>query len=129
MIGDRDYLAQKYRNWFHFFEKCDRDLPRPKISWSISSKNRFMFFDRYEIHIQAFAKIPPANLMSGDSSSSTFHDFIILSYYNYQKSRNSEFQKFKKWKAKVSKISKILKFRILRKIFFHFFQGCSLIFS
>ena len=37
-----------------------------------------MFFDRNEIHIQAFQEIPPAKLMSGDSSSSTFHDSIIL---------------------------------------------------
>ena len=40
-----------------------------------------MFFDRYEIHIQAFAIIPRAKLMSGDSSSLTFHDFKISSFY------------------------------------------------
>ena len=55
--------------------------------------------------------------MSGNSSSSTFHHFIILSYYNYQKFRNSKFQKFKKWTLKVSEISKFLSFRFLRKIF------------
>ena len=66
--------------------------------------------------------------MSGHSSSSTFHHFIILSYYNYQKIRNSEIQKFKKWTLKVSQISKFMRFRIIRKIFFHFSQGRSLIF-
>ena len=55
-------------------------------------------------------------------------DFIILSYYNYQKFKNSKFQKFKKWTLKVSKISKFLSFRIPQKLFSHFFQGCSLIF-
>ena len=39
-----------------------------------------MFFDRYEIHIQAFEEILTAKLMSGDSSSLTFHDFKILSF-------------------------------------------------
>ena len=47
---------------------------------------------------------------------------------NYQKSKNSEFQKFKNWTPKVSKISKLLSFIFLRKMFAHFFQGCSLIF-
>ena len=67
-----------------------------------------MFFGRNEIHIQAFAKIPPANLMSGDSSSSTFHHFIILSYYNYQKFRSSKFQifKFRNFKSSNFEISK-----------------------
>merc|ERR1711966_173781 len=40
LIGDRDYIARKYRNWFVFF-----------------AQNRFMFFDRNEIHIQAFGEI------------------------------------------------------------------------
>ena len=87
-----------------------------------------MFFDRNYIHIQDFAIIPPAKLMSRDSSSSTFHHFQELINFNYQKTRNSEFQRFKKWKAKVSKISKFLSFIFRRKIFPHFVQGCSLIF-
>ena len=37
-----------------------------------------MFFDRYEIHIQAFEEILMAKWMSGDSSFLTSHDFIIL---------------------------------------------------
>ena len=78
---------------------------------------RFMFFDRNWIHPQAFGEIPPAKLIPRGSSSSTFHHFIILSYYNYQKFGSSEIPKFKKWKAKVSKNSKILKFRFLRKMF------------
>ena len=57
LIGDRDYLAQ--------LEKL--------------TTKRFMFFDRDEIHIQAFGEMPPAKLMSGDSSSSTFHCFQELS--------------------------------------------------
>ena len=39
-----------------------------------------MFFDRYEIHIQAFGDLFTAKLMSGDSSSSTFDDFKILPF-------------------------------------------------
>ena len=117
--NDRDYLAQKQKSWFVF------------------AQNGFMFFGRNEIHIQAFAIIPPGKLMSGDSSSSTFHHFQEFSIYNYQNSgilnfqdaksgfiisnqqkfRLSEFQKFKKWTPKVSKISKFLSFRIRRKIF------------
>ena len=73
-----------------------------------------MFFDRNEIHIQAFQEIPPAKLIPGDSSSSTFHQIQEFIISNYQKSRNSEFQKFKKWTPKVSKISKISKIAILR---------------
>ena len=45
-----------------------------------------MFFDRYEIHIQAFEEILTAKLMSGDSSSLTFHDFKILSFLIIKKS-------------------------------------------
>ena len=62
LVGDRDSLARKYRNWFLF------------------AQNRFMVFDRNEIHIQAFQEIPPAKLMSGDSSSSTFHHFKNSSF-------------------------------------------------
>ena len=35
-----------------------------------------MFFDRNEIHIQAFQEIPAAKWMPGNSSSSTFHVFM-----------------------------------------------------
>ena len=55
--NDRDYLAQKYKSWFVF------------------AQNRFMFFDRNKIHIQAFVHFINGELMSGHSSSSTFHDF------------------------------------------------------
>ena len=44
-----------------------------------------MFFDRNEIPIQAFQEIPPAKLMSEDSSSSTFHDFQEIIISDYQK--------------------------------------------
>ena len=57
LVGDRDSLARKYRNVVVF------------------AQNRFMFFDRNEIHFQAFQEMPPAKLMSGDSPSSTFQDF------------------------------------------------------
>ena len=87
-----------------------------------------MFFDRNEIRIQAFVHFINGKLMSGDSSSSTFHHFQEFIISNYQKFRNSEFQKFKKWKAKVSKISKFLSFRIPQKCVPIFVQGCSLIF-
>ena len=53
-----------------------------------------MFFDRNEIHIQAFGEIPPAKLMSGDSSSSTFHDFQEFIISNYQNFRFSNLRIF-----------------------------------
>ena len=61
----------------------------PKIEKSIS------FFDRYEIHIQAFEEILTAKLMSGDSSSLTFHDFKISSFLIIKSSKilNFEIQK------------------------------------
>ena len=62
LIGDRDYSAQKKKSWFVF------------------AQNRFMFFDRNKIHIQAFVDFINGKLMSGHSSSSTFHDFKILSF-------------------------------------------------
>ena len=65
-----------------------------------------MFFDRNEIHIQAFVDFMNGKLMSGHSSSSTFHDFQEFIISNYQKIRKYEFQK---WTAKVSETSKILK--------------------
>ena len=51
-----------------------------------------MFFDRNEIHIQAFQEIPPAKLMSGDSSSSTFHDFQEFLISNYQKNQGTSWR-------------------------------------
>ena len=44
------------------------------------AKQRCMFFDRYEIHIQAFVDFINGKWMSGHSSSSTFHDFQISSF-------------------------------------------------
>ena len=44
------------------------------------TKKRVMFFDRNEIHIQDVAYLINGKLMSGHSSSSTFHDFKILSF-------------------------------------------------
>ena len=43
LIGDRDSLARKYRNWFAF------------------AHNRFMFFDPNKTPIQALGEIPPPN--------------------------------------------------------------------
>ena len=74
----------------------------------VLAQNRFMFFDRNEIHIQAFVDFINGKLMSGHSSSSTFHDFTILSFYKIDKSEN-ESLKLEKWTPKVSEISKILK--------------------
>ena len=105
LIGDRDYIARKQKSWFD------------------SPQNSFMFFDRNEIHIQDFGEIPPAKLMSGDSSSSTFHHFQEFIISHYQKFRNSESQKFKKWTHQVSEISKFLSFRFPQKMFPHFVPG------
>ena len=45
----------------------------------VFAQNRFMFFfDRNEIHIQAFQEIPAAKWMPRDSSSSTFHVFMKI---------------------------------------------------
>ena len=44
-------------------------------------KITFHVFDRNEIHIQVFVNFINEKLMSGHSSSSTFHDFENLSYY------------------------------------------------
>ena len=44
-----------------------------------------MFFNRNEIHIQAFQEIPPSKSIPGNSSSSTFHHSQELIISNYQK--------------------------------------------
>ena len=84
-----------------------------------------MFFGRNEIHIQAFAKIPPANLMSGDSSSSTFHHFYL--------SRNQEFKvsKFQRFKDSLD-LEKIILcslnqyyFRLIHGLIASFLAFCS----
>ena len=59
------------------------------------------------IHIQAFVDFINGKLMSGDSSSSTFHDFQEFIVSNYQKFRNSKFQSFKVSKIQSFKDSKI----------------------
>ena len=74
----------------------------------------FYVFDRNEIHIQAFVHFINGKLMSGHSSSSTFHHFQEFITSTYQKNRNPEFQKFKKWTPKVSGISKFSKIAIVR---------------
>ena len=67
-------------------------------------KKSFHVFDRSEIHIQAFVDIINGKLMSGHSSSSTFHDSIISSYYNYPNIRFSNLQISDLQSFKVSKI-------------------------
>ena len=52
----------------------------------------FHVFDIYEIHIQAFVHFINGKLMSGHSSSSTFHHFQEFIISNYQKNRNCEFK-------------------------------------
>ena len=42
-------------------------------------------FDRNYIHIQALVDFINGNLMSGHSSSSTFHDFQEFTIFDYQK--------------------------------------------
>ena len=58
LIGDRDYLAQ------------NREI----------GKFSFHVFDRNEIRIQACVDLLNGKLILGHSSSSTFHDFRILSF-------------------------------------------------
>ena len=103
LIGDRDYLAQKYKNGscLHKTDSC---------FWSkLNSYSRFCN--------NSGGKMNPRKFLVFDFSS-----FSRIHHFNYQKSRNSEFQKLKKWTHKVSRISKILSFRILRN-FFPFFPG------
>ena len=58
-------------------------------------KFTFHVFDRYEIHIQAFVDFINGKLMSGHSSSSTFHDFQEFIISNYQNFRSSNLRIFK----------------------------------
>ena len=67
-------------------------------------KKSFHAFDRTEIHNQAFVDFTNGALVSGHSSSSTFHDFTILSFLTI---KISYFQIFK------FKIFKVSKFRRL----------------
>ena len=60
-----------------------------------------MFFDRDEIHIQAFVDFVNGKLISGHSSSSTFHDYQELIISNSQ-TPGIVNSKFKKWTAKVT---------------------------
>ena len=92
LTGDRNYLAQ------------NREI----------GKKRFMFFDRNEIHIQAFVHSINEKLMSGHSSSSTFHHFQEFIISNYHKFRSSKFQifkfrNFKNPKVRYTGLPKILK--------------------
>ena len=56
-------------------------------NWFDLANLHFMFFDRYEIHIQASGDLFTAKLMSFRSSSSTFHDFRELSFYKIEKTK------------------------------------------
>ena len=60
-----------------------------------------MNFDRNELHIQVFVDFTNGKLMSGHSSSSTFHDFEISSFLiiKNQKFENRElrFPKIRKF--------------------------------
>ena len=80
-----------------------------------------MVFDRNEIHIQAFGEIPLGKLMSGNFSSSTFHDFIILSYSNIKKKRR--FTKQKILRLDTQDFPKILRFSDSQISQIHIFQG------
>ena len=91
--GAGDSLTWKKKSWF--------DLPH----------FRSMFFDRNEIHIQAFEDFINGKSMSGQSSSSTFHYFHEFIISNYQEIRNSEFQKFKKWLLGFSEFRKNRQFQ------------------
>ena len=76
--------GKRYVDWWWGLP-CSKSREMGKIGYHV--------FDRYEIHIQAFVDFIHGKLMSGHSSSSTFHDFQEFIISNYQKIRNSEFQK------------------------------------
>ena len=77
-----------------------------------------MFFDGYEIHIQAFEEILTATLMSGDSSSLTSQDFKILSFLNIKNSRFQNFKSSKSWEHRWSDIFEFFESQIwIDKIF------------
>ena len=112
------YVAMLLSNLQIFKSSNLQDL-KSSITWKQKSwfdlpHFRFMFFDRNEIHIQAFGEIPPAKLMSGDSSSSTFHDFqefIICNHQNFRSSnlRIFKFRNFKNRKVRYTGLPKISK--------------------
>ena len=70
-----------------------------------------------------FAKIPPANLMSGDSSSSTFHHFIILSYYKIKKSKKKKKGSQNNLEVRHTTHPEILRFSDSQISKIHIFQG------
>ena len=110
LVGDRDYLARKQRNWFglpHF---------------------RFMLFGRNEIHIQAFVKNTNGKLMSSHSSSSTLHDLKILSFLSIRKQNLQNFKISKSGSIHVPTLSDMLILRFPQIIFSHIFLGSSLLF-
>ena len=58
-------------------------------------KKTFHVFNRTEIHIQACVDFIGGKLISGHSSSSTFHDFQEVVLSNYQKSGDLNFENSK----------------------------------
>ena len=91
------------------------------------TKFPFHVFDRNEIHIQAFVDFIGGQSMSGHSSSSTFHDFIILSYSEINKSKKRRFRKKHNLRLGTQDFHKIEVFRF-SDIQNSYFQKCSHIF-
>ena len=106
LIGDRDYLALHEINW---------------------PKTRFMLFDRSEIHIQAFVDFINGKFMSGHSSSSTFHDFTIFSFYKITNEK-SQVQNSKKGHLRLPRFRKFSNFQIIIYEKSIFFKDDSLLF-
>ena len=70
-----------------------------------------MFFDRNKINIQAFVDFIHGKLVSGHSSSSTFHDFQEFIISNYQKTGILNFKKSKSGHLMFPEFRKFRKFQ------------------
>ena len=91
-------------------------------NWFDLANLHFMFFDRNEIHIQAFVDFINGKLIPGDSSSLTFYVFEILSFLRI-KNQDFKISKFNKWTYKVSEIFDFFGFQISMKYIFPYFPG------
>ena len=96
-------------------------------SWFVLQYVRFMFCDRYETHIQTLGFVT-AKLMSEDSSSSTFHDFKILSSISINISRTPKIRNPKGGFIHVPTFSNFLILIFPWKRCSYISPGCSLCF-
>ena len=61
-------------------------------NWFDLANLHVMFFDRYEINIQAFVNFIHLKLMVSRSSFSAFHVFRVLTFEKFRNSKNEKFE-------------------------------------